>query len=494
MLIGSLEMQEVENRAFEQGVDAAQLMEQAGQGIAQVIRQFFPQPGTAVLFLGAGNNAGDALVAGRELAHHGWRLLARLAVEPEKMKPLPQAHWLALHSAQRITANDPIQCAGPVICLDGLFGIGSRGDMRPPLAAMAQEMNRLRQSHGAATVAMDLPSGLDGDTGLPSQTAVVADLTITVAAVKHGLLADAAVNHVGRLAFVPLPALEPFFPPHDGPLLLTPGLLRSWLPRRTYDFHKGQAGRIGIIAGSRGYYGAAVLACQGALRGGAGLVTLLVKEDSYDMLARMVPPEVMVRPVRDYRKALELRLDALALGPGIGFSYEEEVLELVREAAMPTVVDADALTLLSRTSLTPLKEALATRLLTPHPGEMERLCDRLRPRLETAQSFAAAHQGHTLLLKGARTVISTAGQQPLLNATGHPGMATGGMGDLLSGLLAALLGQGLPAHRAAGLGAWLCGRGSELAALTLAEECVLPMDAATHLGAAWRELRQGIVF
>lgn len=494
MLIECREMQEVEAQAFEAGLDAARLMEHAGQGIARVICQFFPKPGTAVLFLGSGNNAGDALVAGRELARQGWSLLARLAVEPERMKPLPQAHWQALAGVRRITGNDAIECEGPLLCLDGLVGIGAGGELRHPLSAMALEMNRLRQSHGAFTVAMDLPSGLEGDTGQPTEATVVADLTVTVAAVKRGLVADAAVNHVGRLACVPLPELEPFMPPAPGPELLTPSLLRGWLPRRAFDFHKGQAGRIGIIAGSRGYYGAAVLACQGALRGGAGLVTLLVKEDSYEMLARMVPPEVMVRPVRDYRKALELRLDALAMGPGLGFAHEQEILDLVLEAAMPSVVDADALTLLSRTSLTPLKEALGPRLLTPHPGEMERLCDRLRPRLETAQTFAAAHPGHTLLLKGARTVIATAAESPLFNSTGHPGMATGGMGDLLCGLLAALVGQGLPLHRAAGLGAWLCGRASELAAQAQAEESVLPTDAAAHLGKAWRELRQGAVY
>ncbi len=488
------EMQDGEARAFEAGVDSADLMEAAGQGIARVIRQFFPAPGTAVLFLGGGNNAGDALVAGRELARAGWTLLGRLAVEPEKMKPLPAAHWRSLRGVARITANDEITAQGPLICLDGLLGIGSSGPLRPPLAALAAEMNRLRLSHGAFTFAMDMPSGLDGDTGLPAPDAVVADVTATIARAKAGLFADTAANHAGRLALVPLPSLAPFLPAFAGPELLVPNLLRPWLPRRPFDFHKGQAGRVGVIAGSRGFYGAAVLACMGALRGGAGLVTLLVKEDSYEALARMTPPEVMVRQVRDYRKALELRLDAIALGPGIGFAHDEEILGLIHEAPMPAVVDADALTLLSRTSLSPLKIAAAPRLLTPHPGEMERLCDRLKPRLETAQSFADAHPGHTLLLKGARTVIATSGHPALFNTTGHPGMATGGMGDLLTGLCAALLGQGVETHRAAGLGAWLCGRAAEIAALDQAQECVIPTDAAACMGRAWRELRCGDAF
>lgn len=490
MLVTCRQMQEAEARAFASGVSAADLMEQAGCGIARVIRQFFPVPGTARLYLGTGNNAGDALVAGRELRAAGWRLQARCAREPDAFKPLPARHWNELGGLAAPAEKDRGE-PGPLVCLDGLLGLGSSGPLRPEYSALAAEMNRLRLEQGASTIAMDLPSGLDGDSGMPAADAVVADVTVTVAAVKRGLVADAAVSHVGRLALVPLPALEPFLQGDSTAELLTPDLLRPWLPRRDHDCHKGQAGRLGVLAGSPGFYGAAELACLGALRAGAGLVTLLVREpEAQAVLAARVPAEVMVRRIDDARLAAE-GFDALAVGPGLGFAHADEVVDLLRQAPVPVVVDADALTLLAQRGLEPLRHAAGPRLLTPHPGEMRRLMPSVGDRAACARAFAEAHPGHALLLKGARTVIACAGEPLRFNSTGHAGMATGGMGDFLAGVAATLLGQGLTAARAAGLAAWLCGRAAELAALDAASESVLPSDLAARLGLAWRQLREG---
>ncbi len=490
MLVTCRQMQEAEARAFASGVSADALMEQAGCGIARVIRQFFPVPGTARLYLGTGNNAGDALVAGRELRAAGWRLQARCARDPSDFKPLPARHWHELGGLEVGPAETRCD-SGPLVCLDGLLGLGSSGPLRPEYSALAGEMNRLRLEQGASTIAMDLPSGLDGDSGVPAADAVVADVTVTVAAVKRGLVADAAVQHVGRLARVPLAELEPFLQGDPDAELLTPDLLRPWLPRRGHDCHKGQAGRIGVLAGSPGFYGAAELACLGALRTGAGLVTLLVREpEAQAVLAARLPAEVMVRRIDDARRAAE-GFDALAVGPGLGFAHGDEVADLLRQAPVPVVVDADALTQLARHGLEPLSHAAGPRLLTPHPGEMQRLAGAVGDRATCARGFAEAHPGHTLLLKGARTVIACAGQPLRFNSTGHAGMATGGMGDFLTGVAVALLAQGLPPPRAAGLAAWLCGRAAELAALDGAPESVLPSDLAAHLGLAWRQLREG---
>ncbi len=489
MLVMCRQMQEAEARAFASGVSAADLMEQAGCGIARVIRQFFPVPGTVRLYLGTGNNAGDALVAGRELRAAGWRLQARCARDPADFKPLPALHWQELGAIEVVSAA--ARCdAGPLVCLDGLLGLGASGPLRPDYSVLAAEMNRLRLEQGASTVAMDLPSGLDGDSGAPAADAVIADVTVTVAAVKCGLVADAAVQHVGRLSLVPLAELEPFLQGDAGAELLTPDLLRPWLPRRHHDCHKGQAGRIAVLAGSPGFYGAAELTCLGALRAGAGLVTLLVREpEAQAVLAARLPAEVMVRRIDDARAAAE-GFNALAVGPGLGFAHADEVAYLLREAPVPVVIDADALTLLAQRGLEPLRNAAGPRLLTPHPGEMRRLAETVGDRATCARTFADAHPGHTLLLKGARTVIACAGEPLRYNSTGHAGMATGGMGDFLTGVAAALLGQGLPPPRAAGLAAWLCGRAAELAALDSAPESVLPSDLAGHLGPAWRQLRE----
>jgi NAD(P)H-hydrate epimerase len=353
-------------------------------------------------------------------------------------------------------------------------------------------MNAQRLKHRASTVAMDIPSGLNGDTGIPEEDAVIADLTVTVAYAKQGLLADTAINHVGRLALVPLPDLKPdWATPDTGSQLLTPEFLRPVLPRRDFDFHKGRAGRVGIIAGSAGYYGAAILACAGALRAGGGLVTLLVKAEAYPILASKAPPEVMVKVVKDYREALDRSFDSLGIGPGIGLTAEAEILDIIRTAPLPCILDADAITLLAR-GHSAIFESPAPRLLTPHPGEMQRLMPGIQHETRVTQARLAAERfkGHTLLLKGARTIIATHGQMTTYNTTGHPGMATGGMGDVLTGVCTALSAQGIPLPQAAGMAAWSSGRAAEMAALTLGQNAVLPSDVAAHLGAAFLELEE----
>lgn len=497
MLVTCRQMREAEERLFTTGVSAAELMDEAGRGIAEVVRQFFPKPGALILYLGAGNNAGDALVAARELRKDGWRLHARLSAEPERMKDLPLNHWRALPEMQRLESapDRSWRPAGPLVLLDGLLGIGAAGELRPGVRALAAEMNALRQSHQARTVAMDIPSGLDGDTGIPAADAVIADITAVVGCIKSGLVTDPATAHVGRISLVPLAELRTC-EGDDFAQVLTPEVLRPWLPRRAFEMHKGQAGRVGVLAGSRGYLGAARLACEGALRAGAGLVTLLVKEEVYPLLVTTLPPEIMVKPVADYREALDMRFDALAVGPGLGFGAEAEILDVLRDATAPAVIDADALTMAAKFGLEAVRAMPGARLLTPHPGEMSRLITahpewRDLPRRALAEAVAAELPGHVCLLKGARTVIACQGAATLFNSTGHPGMATGGMGDVLTGVCAAYIGQGLALHQAAGVGAWLCGRAAEIASLGQAQESVLPTDVIRCLGRAWGELLEG---
>lgn len=486
MIVTCQQMQQMEEAAFARGVSAEALMDEAGCGIADVVRQFFPKPGLLVLYLGKGNNAGDALVAARELRKDGWRVAARLSGEPDQMKPLPLKHWRTLEAV--VSTDIEAHWAerrGPFVLLDGLLGIGAAGPLRDSLRGLAVEMNALRQTHHATTIAMDIPSGLDGDTGQACDDAVIADITVTIAHVKQGLLADEATGHVGRLALVPLRELTAQAP---GQEVVTSALLRPLLLRRSFDMHKGQAGRVAIVAGSRGFLGAAVLASLGALRGGAGLITLFAKPETYDLLAMKLPPEIMVRPCTDYREATQ-GFDVLAIGPGLGFQHEAEVLELLQTARQPAVVDADALTIWAKHGLPPM---LGPRLLTPHPGEMARLTNsESLPRAVLAEGFTFKH-GVTLLLKGARTVIATQHQPLRYNTTGTPGMASGGMGDVLTGLGAALIAQGMALHDAASAGCWLLGRAAEIALASSAEESLCATDVATHLGPAFHDLKRGV--
>ncbi len=479
MIVTRLQMQQCEESAFARGISAAALMEEAGCGIADVIRQFFPKPGVLVLYLGKGNNAGDALIAGRELAKDGWKLLARLACPVEQMKELPQQHFSA---DIQVIETPPTQ--GCIVMLDGLLGIGAKGVMKPELSALAQEMNDLRRSHHHFTVAMDIPSGIGED-----DDAVEADITVCIGHIKDVLLEDGAERNVGRIALVPLKGLENI-QGDSRAAVLTPQSIRSWLPHRPNDMHKGHAGRVCILAGSPGFLGAAELACRGALRAGAGLITLLVKEEAYPHLAARMPAEIMVKQVDDYREVLQMHADALAVGPGLGFEHENEILDVLRDSKAPTIIDADALTMLA--SHPDVLEEMngLPRLLTPHHGEMNRFLEHFpgwhgMNRRTLVEMFTKSAPKRTLLLKGTRTVIATAGEPTLFNTTGHPGMATGGMGDVLTGVCTTFAAQRVPLHHGAGLGAWLCGRAAEISG----RDGLCASDVAAHLGEALRELK-----
>lgn len=498
MVVTCRQMRDAETAAFKRGITAAQLMDEAGAGIAEIIAQFFPQPGHAILYLGKGNNAGDALVAARHLADLGWAIHARLTGNVSEFKELPVAHWKALGDRVRVldSGEAVMKLRGTVLLLDGLVGIGTEGPLRGSLAVAAEEMNRLRLARHATTVALDIPSGLNPQTGEPGDACVRADVTITIAHVKEVLLADAATDHVGRLAVVSLCELVDVRGDESISVITAEELL-PMLPRRPFDFHKGDAGRVGIIAGSRGYLGAAVLAATGALRGGAGLVTLFVREEIYPLIVGLTPPEIMVRPVMDFREVLQEKLDALAIGPGLGAAHEAEVLDVIRQAEVPAVIDADALNILAEHRLDSFLQTSAPRLLTPHPGEMARLIahdpgwQKLN-RAGLARAFVEKYSGTTLLLKGARTIVAAHGRPVCCNTTGHPGMASGGMGDVLTGLCGALAAQGVGLPEAACLGAWLSGRAAEIAVRdgTGSQESLSAGDVAAWLGAAFTDLRR----
>jgi NAD(P)H-hydrate epimerase len=245
---------------------------------------------------------------------------------------------------------------------------------------------------------------------------------------------------------------------------------------------------VGLIAGSRGFVGASILCSEAAARAGAGLITLYVPEEIYNLVVTIVAPEIMVKPTSNFRSVLDDRLDAIGMGPGLGSTRRPEILDVVAHFAGPMVVDADALNALS-TAVVQLKNCAGPRLLTPHPGEMSRLWSTSgKNRIEIVKEFTSAYPA-TLLLKGSRTVVGQAGKPAAYNSTGSPGLATGGSGDVLTGVCAAFLARGISPYDAARLGAWLCGRAAELAADHLSEESMLPTDLFAYLGAVFRELR-----
>ena len=266
--------------------------------------------------------------------------------------------------------------------------------------------------------------------------------------------------------------------------------LRDLLPRRKFDAHKNQFGRIGVVAGSEGLTGAAVLSASGALRGGAGLVEVFVPREIYSVVAVAAPPEAMVKPIASYRDLLSSKVDVWAIGPGLGSERSDEILELVEQLESPAVIDADALNFVAR-HLDVLTRCAGPRLLTPHPGEMKRLFPSAPDsRAQTARDFCSRYPV-ALLLKGSRTIVYEQNATLSFNTTGTPAMATGGMGDVLTGVCAALIGQRLKPYDAGRVGAWICGRAAEIAIRDggASDESLLPTDVLSHLGRAFNDLR-----
>ena len=452
-------MRSLEEAAFRRGVNAESLMDLAGVGIARRLIALYPRPGRCVAFIGKGNNGGDAWVALRHLRAAGWQVEARAAYPEIEWGVLPRRKARELGPGK----GPEIDGGGPLLVLDGLLGVGAKGPLRSPLRERVAEIAGLRDSHGAVVAALDLPSGMEADSG--EGEAVTADLTLTIGAPKRGLATEAGILRAGRIVLVPLAGLPV---PEGGALrLFCPELFPALLRQRPHDFHKGRAGRLGILAGSPGMSGAAVLCVGAALRAGAGLVTLHVERDFLPALAAAMPPEVMVRvsdaPVAE---AFAAGHDAVVAGPGCGGASDGWRRSLLAALAGPgprLVLDADALNLLAAEG----RHDLLRRdcLVTPHPGEFRRLAPDLADgeRVEAAAAFVKRHPC-ALLLKGARTLVAAPGQAVRLNPTGHAGMASGGQGDVLAGVAGALLAQGLNAEDAGALAAWLCGRAAECVA------------------------------
>jgi NAD(P)H-hydrate epimerase len=522
-ILTSAQMRAAEQAAFARGVQVEALMDQAGAGVAQTVTKFFANPGKCIVFAGKGHNAGDALVAAEVLRRRGWKIEVRLAFKQEdcgelmrkKLENLrrrpPEILGAAsvsgpsdlgitfvelsaevadqLSTAQEaIAAETHLRAAAPLVILDGLLGVGAKPPLREPIRTACRSISQLRSKNGAYVFAVDLPTGLDSDSGKADRDCVIADFTITIGFAKAGLIADDALNYVGRLEVVPLQELH-------GPdkkakkIIASPPTFRGLLQRRQYNAYKNQFGRIGVVAGSKGFIGAALMTSQGALRAGAGLVEVFVPEEIYAMVAGAAPMEAMVKPLQSYRDLLKEKTDVWALGPGLGTSRAGEVLELIEKAKQSMVVDADGLNILSG-KISALRRCKGKRLLTPHPGEMKRLFPgHKEQRAETATKFCQRFPV-TLLLKGSRTIVGERDRPLSYNTTGNPGMATGGMGDILTGVCAGLLGQGLSLYDAARVGSWLCGRAAEIAIFNHAqsEQSLLPRDVLDNLGEAFNEL------
>ncbi|MCY3987225.1 MAG: NAD(P)H-hydrate dehydratase [Gammaproteobacteria bacterium] len=430
-----------------EGIDSNALMERAGTAAYARARRAFPGARRWIVLAGAGNNAGDGFVMARLAKQEG--LDARVMLLSPDNRPRGDAATQFEAARQSAVSSGPLVQAeldGCDLIVDAMLGIG----LDRPLGGLYLEAAQAVNEGSAPVVAVDIPTGIHADTGASMTAAVRAALTVTFVAEKCGLFLGDAPDYVGRRVLEPLGRIEP-----DGvaeietefagePMLrvFTAETLRAMLPARQRADHKGRFGHVLVVAGGPGMGGAARLAGEGALRAGAGLVSVATHpEHAAALLSGR--PELMVRGVRNAEDLAPLleRATVLAVGCGLGRdAWARELFAASQGGDLPVVVDADGLGLVPEAPA-----GTAPRILTPHPGEAGRLLDSSSDRVQDDRLGAVTElrkrYGGVALLKGAHTLVSGSGKPPWVIDAGNPGMATAGMGDVLTGLMAGLWAQ-----------------------------------------------------
>jgi hydroxyethylthiazole kinase-like uncharacterized protein yjeF len=503
------EMRQADRRATERyGVPSLLLMENAGRGAVDALaRVLGPIAGRRIAVVcGKGSNGGDGFVVARHLLGRGARVTAWLVGRVGEVQGDARVNLDALRRADQTVSevSDTGRLRAALgeadIVVDALLGTGVRGPATGPIAAAIEAIN----AAGRPVCALDLPSGLPSDGEAATGPVVRARVTVTFGLPKLGLVLPAGMAHAGRLEVADLGVPRAWLGEGILTALVEAADVRTALPPRPVDAHKGSYGHLLVVAGSVGRTGAAALACLGALRAGTGLVTCATPGSQQPVVAALLS-EAMTEPLPETAartlsmKAVERigelasRMDAVALGPGIGLDAETQaaVRTLVRDVERPMVVDADALTALAgRPGV--CRDAPASRFLTPHPGEAARLlgcgiAEVQADRIASARRLAA-ESGAVVALKGARTVVSRPDGPVTLNPTGNPGMATGGTGDVLTGIAGGLLAQGVAPVLALSAAVYLHGLAGDVAAETRGEAGLVAGDVAAAIPAAIRRI------
>ncbi|MBD1551803.1 NAD(P)H-hydrate dehydratase [Pseudomonas typographi] len=452
-LYSAAQVRELDARLIAAGTPGFELMQRAALATWRAVRRRWPQAGQLTVLAGHGNNAGDGYLVAC-LAHRaGWAVQVWQVVEPGRLRgDAAQAH------AQAVAGQVPMapwhagaSLAGVV--LDALLGTGLKGEVRAPYAAVIETLN----NSSLPVVAVDIPSGLCADTGSVLGQAVRAQLTVTFIGLKLGLFTGQAADQVGEVVFDCLQASASIIAaqPPAARLLAPDNLV---LPaRRAATAHKGQFGRVLVIGGDHGTGGATLMSAEMALRGGAGMVSLATRAEHVGAaLVRL--PEVMAAAVQSANQLLALAEPAsvLVVGPGLGQgAWGHSLLSVAAASDKPQVWDADALNLVAQGAV----RLPAQAVITPHPGEAARLLGLSTPQVQADRPAAvralAERYGCVVVLKGSGSLVAAPNGSLAVCAHGHPAMATGGLGDVLAGLIGALLGQHVQAFDAACLGVWL---------------------------------------
>ncbi len=506
-------MRQIDRAAIDKHrIPSLELMENAGRGIAErLILENIIDPSTdakVVVFCGKGNNGGDGFVVGRYLHDAGIDVqlffigpVAKLSDDARVNHKRAAEVSVEVEEIKNIRDIDPILHCTHII--DAIFGTGFEGAPHRLASELIEHINNLN----ATVISIDLPSGLNADKGTHEAAVVRAEYTFTLGLPKYGLFLSPGRELSGHVEVVPIgipeKVVEQFKLSHQ---LITTEMVASKLPKRKPDGHKGDFGYLLVIAGSTGLTGAAELTANSAMRSGCGMVRVACPASTQPVLAAKLT-EIMTHPLPDVAKkgALALRglgeirqlaldYDAIAFGPGIGRHHEtiELVKRFVADNEKPIVIDADGLYALGSDTKV-LKDSKAPMLLTPHAGEFKRLSGIDAPtdiheRFNMALSFSKEY-GVTLLLKGSPTIIATPDGNCYLNPTGNSGMAKGGSGDVLTGIIASLMAQGLSPEDAAVCGAYIHGLAGDFAADTLTPQAMIAGDIIDFLAGAFAALQ-----
>ena len=517
-VLTAAEMRDADRRTIEEvGLPGAVLMENAGAAVAREIRARFPRARRPVVLCGKGNNGGDGFVVARHLG----------ALEPAVflLGPRAEVHGDALihlgayersgGTVREVTDEAAWAAARPAVLaadliVDALLGTGLNQAPSGLVGRAIRDVAERPEPERSPLVAVDIPSGLSSDNGETPWTTLTAALTVTFAAPKYGHVLPPACERVGELVVADIGIPRTLLEGARLWLLVAADAARAFPPRKPGD-HKGTFGHVLVVAGSVGKTGAAVLAATAALRTGAGLVTAATPAPALPMVAAG-RAEAMTEPLPvdasgvleagavTRALALAKERDAVVLGPGLGQEAGTRafVRELVRRCPAPLLVDADGLNALAPSGrekgATDALRRSSPTVVTPHPGEMARLVSSSasevqRRRLETARAFAM-ETGAVVLLKGHRTIVAHPDGRAAVNPTGNPGMATGGTGDALSGIIGALLARGCDAWTASTAGAYLHGLAGDEAAARLGQESLMAGDVVSHLPRAFRALER----
>jgi len=516
-VLTTAQMRDADRRTIDEvGIPSAVLMENAGREVVAAMKRHLRALGDqrVAVVCGKGQNGGDGFVVARVLAAGGVATQVYLLVPASEVEGDARVNLSALEAVgvpvvdvaepgawavqlAEITASD--------VVVDALFGTGLTRPLEGRWRTVVEDLN----ASGVPIVSIDLPSGISADTTSLIGATIEATLTVTLGAPKLPLLVSPGATQAGEVVVADIGIPEVVVRALEGPRVevLTREWARDRVVPRPDDIHKGDCGRVLIVGGSTGKTGAAHLAALGALRSGAGLVTVATPRVCQSVVSALMP-EYMTLGLDDTADGmasaeaidtvLAERCDVLVVGPGLGQAAGVRALvrALVERATVPLVLDADGLNAFAGDATGLVGRGGRDLIITPHPGEMARLIGTTIDHVETHRVAVARELATTrelyVVLKGARTVVATPTGAVLINVTGNPGMATAGTGDVLAGVVAAWLAQLLDAEAACAVGVFLHGLAGDLAAAEQGEEGLIASDLANHLGPAVLALHEGV--